>query len=1023
MVILLLSAGAINPASSTTDPEELFSFALNWRQEDVGPEQLDFLPQNLLCLLGGECPTNGGEATGLDFGDAPDSYRTSFGSGPNGGARHQTGAGGPFLGVLPPDPEEDGFPNPHAEGDDGERREDRLDRTFGGDGVVEGAFGNGVAVFDAAIQQDGKIVSVGFVQVGSATTETDMAVIRHNADGTLDTDFGVNGVALIDFGVDREAASSVAIQNDEKIVIGGKTLDPPANDQRLFYVARLDQNGMPDVGFSEDGKATFDLSDPCAGVNDVAVTQVDGFNKILAVGTTFRVSGSTDRIAVTVQFNDDGAPNMEFGASGRRTYFGTANKIYVQTEGRLLVAGSDGSTTDEDYQILQLDEEGDFTSFGDFGIFNLDQGSPDEEFVDLLEFPNGSIIGLAGNPDDFVLLGIDLFGDGLDSDFGIQGVATATFGGGAKAKTILQRLDGRLTVVGGVQTGGTNRVAMAVFLGDGSPDEFFAENGTAEVEIPGLIPEAAVLQTGEKVVAVGNGETDFSAFMLARFGAFEDDEDGVLIEGGMILERGQAAQARVLVNGGNGAANLFGWIDFNGNGSFSDPGEQVANGMGAFASLGNGEVMVDFTVPNDATVGNTYSRWRVSTSGGLSFDGEAPDGEVEDYRLCLVDRAMKPTALCQITLVESGMGGSSGISISADGSRRVFTSNADLTGGNPDRNFEVFLFDAAAGALTQITHTRPPTNSSEPFLSGNGSTVFFFSTGDLAGDNFSRRRQVFSFDIAAGEFTQWTFDDPFFDSSSQYESLTVDHSGARAAFLSNADLTDENSDGNYEVYLLDAMTGSLTQVTNHTTSTLPGEVSDPMISGNGGRIVFTSDVDFTGNNPDRSDEIFVYDIDAPEFTQITSASDAFLRVPKISFDGGRVVFDGVSNIAGANPDGNQEVFLYDFPSAMVTQITQTNGSLNVSPWISGDGFRISFQSNADFAGENPDGGHEVFLYDTRNSSYIQVTQGSDNVPFQSSALNSDGTRIGLSGTRDLTGENPDGNGEVYVGTIPAFTNR
>ena len=54
-------------------------------------------------------------------------------------------------------------------------------------------------------------------------------------------------------------------------------------------------------------------------------------------------------------------------------------------------------------------------------------------------------------------------------------------------------------------------------------------------------------------------------------------------------------------------------------------------------------------------------------------------------------------------------GGHSGApSINGNGTRIAFNSSANLTGGNADRNVEIFLFDAVTNSLTQVTNVSPP---------------------------------------------------------------------------------------------------------------------------------------------------------------------------------------------------------------------------------------------------------------------------------------------------------------------------
>ena len=99
-----------------------------------------------------------------------------------------------------------------------------LDTTFNGTGFARLSFGQGIDEGNAvAAQPDGKIVVV-----GSTTGQfTNLAALRYNSDGSLDTSFGGLGTGQIrnqtsPFPADGRA---VRIQTDGKIVIAG-TADP-----------------------------------------------------------------------------------------------------------------------------------------------------------------------------------------------------------------------------------------------------------------------------------------------------------------------------------------------------------------------------------------------------------------------------------------------------------------------------------------------------------------------------------------------------------------------------------------------------------------------------------------------------------------------------------------------------------------------------------------------------------------------------------------------------------------------------
>ena len=79
--------------------------------------------------------------------------------------------------------------------------------------------------YGLALQSDGKIVAVGQIY-DLNSSEYDFALVRYNADGTLDTSFDESGVTgdgkvIVEFGGHRDVAYDVVIQPDGKIVAAG----------------------------------------------------------------------------------------------------------------------------------------------------------------------------------------------------------------------------------------------------------------------------------------------------------------------------------------------------------------------------------------------------------------------------------------------------------------------------------------------------------------------------------------------------------------------------------------------------------------------------------------------------------------------------------------------------------------------------------------------------------------------------------------------------------------------------------
>ena len=140
------------------------------------------------------------------------------------------------------------------------------DFTFGNNGV---AFTNLSFQYESGtevvVQPDNKIVIASSDRVGNTS---DWAVERYNANGTLDTSFGNNGLFTLDVtgGFDGDALNTLALQADGKILIGG-------HSDNQFKVGRLNSNGTLDTSFGDSGITTASFGSQRANerVNDVTV--------------------------------------------------------------------------------------------------------------------------------------------------------------------------------------------------------------------------------------------------------------------------------------------------------------------------------------------------------------------------------------------------------------------------------------------------------------------------------------------------------------------------------------------------------------------------------------------------------------------------------------------------------------------------------------------------------------------------------------------------------------------------------
>lgn len=148
------------------------------------------------------------------------------------------------------------------------------DATFGTGGVFTTALvtPGGADEIDIATQSDGKIIVSSTVVNASVATDRDIAVIRLNSNGTVDTTFGDNGVRLLDLsttgngstitdasrGLAIGADNSIfihGIQKAEGLITGGAT---PRIDSD-FVIVKLTAGGAVDTTWGNNGKHLRDI--------------------------------------------------------------------------------------------------------------------------------------------------------------------------------------------------------------------------------------------------------------------------------------------------------------------------------------------------------------------------------------------------------------------------------------------------------------------------------------------------------------------------------------------------------------------------------------------------------------------------------------------------------------------------------------------------------------------------------------------------------------------------------------------
>lgn len=354
-----------------------------------------------------------------------------------------------------------------------------IDTSFGTDGVAELA-----SAFDCprleleslALAPDERIIAVG--DCDRRTTpgrDSDLGIFRLNSDGQLDTTFGVNGVATVDYAVPVTGARDVVIAPDGSIFVTGSA-------SGSVGVFKLTPDGQLDTSFSDDGV----YIDPIAVRGTRLVLQSDG--KLL-VGTPN---------APVIRLLPNGERDLSFGGDGVVILrLGGAYGLAIDRIGGIIAVGGNLGFTvvEQDLKVERLQPNGSY----DFGFGGTADGvvrvpvGTDGKFestdvaIDVLGRIYVTGIGNSTLADDKGVL-VRLLSDGsLDSSFGASGISAIGIPDlTILAKTLTIRPDGKILLAGAGTPSGVLgpffEFIIMSFLPDGTLDSQFGIGGWQQVD-------------------------------------------------------------------------------------------------------------------------------------------------------------------------------------------------------------------------------------------------------------------------------------------------------------------------------------------------------------------------------------------------------------------------------------------------------------------------------------------------------------------------------------------------------------
>ena len=395
-----------------------------------------------------------------------------------------------------------------------------LDPSFSGDGLISTDIG--ASTFDKAaavtVQEDGRIVVVGTSGYDKAY---DFGVARYLPDGTPDPDFSFNGEVFTSVVPGNDQATTVAIQDDGKIIVGGYGLCSEGN---CFAMVRYLADGSLDDAFGNEGIVTTEFSGGYTTEAKAIAVQDDG--KILLAG------GGIAGFAV-VRYLEDGTVDAEFGINGLATCAFSqgndrANGIHVLADGKILLSGYASGLVGDSVAVTRLLSDG--TVDDTFGIGGRVRAS----------IPDRNTIGqaVAVGPDDEIVVSgyyvaqpafstaamIARFtADGiLDNSFNGTGLRDLSVTGSDASilNGVAVQPDGKVVACGALTTT-TSDLYLVRLNTDGTDDATFNATGSTTTDFTGTTDRAnaLTLQHDGRILVVGEtsaGSEDYN-FAVARY--------------------------------------------------------------------------------------------------------------------------------------------------------------------------------------------------------------------------------------------------------------------------------------------------------------------------------------------------------------------------------------------------------------------------------------------------------------------------------------------------------------------------
>lgn len=319
-------------------------------------------------------------------------------------------------------------------------------------------------------------------------------------------------------------------------------------------------------------------------------------------------------------------------------------------------------------------------------------------------------------------------------------------------------------------------------------------------------------------------------------------------------------------------------------------------------------------------------------------------------------RGDRPVGIRTVTSTSTGVQGNGNtdgdFAVSADGTKIAFRSPAtNLIAGDTNAGADLFIRDLTTGAITRVA-----------FPSGSAGT---------------------------------------FNANAQAPAFSPD--GTKITYTTNGALVAADTNGQFDVYVEDLITGQITLVSQSAAGVLGnGQSARSEFSPDGNSILFDASAStlITGDTNGQND-VFIKNLTTGVVTRVSTDATGAQAVGGGSFsaqfsaDGTRVVFQSnATNLVTGDTNGVSDIFVKNLSTGAITRVStdasggQATGPVggpvgaggSFVPFFSPDGTKIVFESTAsNLVAGDTNGGADIFLKDLVTGAVTRLSTSSTGV--------------------------------------------